>query len=410
MKPRPVPAAAAVIIAAATLAACSSAAGAPGSAASGGSAPVVIGTSLSLTGPLGALGTLEEAGYKQAVSDVNAAGGLEVAGTKHKVTLIILDNQSNPTLASQQSTELILKDGAVATLSGCTPTITVPEALVAEQNRVPFVANCTPVEAFAAANPSGWKYSWDLFFDEKNEAAMTAQAIGLHATDKKVALFTDTEPDGVVERPLYKAAVQAAGFTVVGDYTFPVGTTDFSAFINNARSKGAQIVIAQTDPADGIALWKQMKALSFAPEIAFSAKGAATGAFAAALGPVSEGTLTLAFWSPNEGLPESAQIQSTLGASLKQPDLGISVVALSAAQVLFDAITSAGSTSASKVNSALAATDKAFPIGLIKFAANHTSQTNLYVAQWQHGTVVQLVPAAHGDPASFEFPDPGLAG
>jgi branched-chain amino acid transport system substrate-binding protein len=407
MRPRCIPAAATVIVAAGALAACS---GAPGSLGSSGSAPIVIGTSLSLTGPLGALGTLEEAGYKQAVSFVNAAGGLDVGGTKHKITLITLDNQSNPTLASQQSTELILKDGAVATLSGCTPTITVPEALVAEQNRVPLVANCTPVESFAAANPTGWKYSWDLFFDEKNEAAMTVQAIGLHATSKKVALFTDTEPDGVIERPLYKAAVESAGFTVVGDYTFPVGTSDFSAFINDARSKGAQIVIAQTDPADGIALWKQMKALSFAPEIAFSAKGAATGAFAAALGPVSEGTLTLAFWSPNEGFPESRQILSTLSASLKQPDLGISVVALSAAQVLFDAITAAGSTSASKINSALAATDRTFPIGLIKFGANHTCQTSLYVAQWQHGTVVQLVPPAEGDPASFEFPVPGLAG
>lgn len=401
------PLAVAAVAVVGTLAGCGGAASTGGS---GGSAPVVIGASLSLTGSLGALGTLEEAGYRQAVRDVNAAGGLDVGGTRHTVKLIILDNQSNPSLASQQSTELIVKDGAAATLSGCTPTITVPEALVAEQNRVPMVANCTPVEAFAAADPSGWKYSWDLFFDEKNEAAMTAQAIGLRATNKKVALFTDTEPDGVVERPLYKAAAEAAGFTVVGDYTFPVGTSDFSSFINDARSKGAQVVIAQTDPADGIALWKQMKALSFAPEIAFSAKGAATTAFSAGLGPVAEGTLTLAFWSPNEGFPESAHIMATLGATLKQPDLGIAVVALSAAQVLFNAVSTAGSTDPAKINAALAATNKIFPIGRIAFAANHTSQTSLYVAQWQHGTVVQLVPSAHGDPAKFEFPAPGLAG
>jgi len=115
-----------------------------------------------------------------------------------------------------------------------------------------------------------------------------------------------------------------------------------------------------------------MKALSLTPAIAFSAKGAAT----------------------TEGLTDTQHILSTLGSKLKEPDLGISVVALSAAQVLFDAITRAGSENPAKIDTALAATDKTYPIGLIKFGANHACQTNLYVAQWQNGTVVQLVPAA----------------
>lgn len=401
---------AAAAIAVTAVAACSNATGATNSGAAG-SAAIVIGTSLSLTGPLGALGTLEEAGYKQAVTDVNAVGGLSIGGTRRRVSLVILDNQSNPALATQQSTQLILKDGAVATLSGCTPTITVPEALVAERDQVPMVANCTPVESFAGASPNGgWKYSWDLFFDEKNEAAMTAEAIALQATNKKVALFTDTEPDGAIERPLYKAAVQAAGFTIVGDYTFPVGTSDFSSFIDDARSQGAQVVIAQTDPADGIALWKQMKALSFTPKIAFSAKGAATGSFAAALGPVAEGTQTLAFWSAQEGYADSQHILGTLGSKLKQPDLGIAVVAYSAAQVLLDAIGKAGSVDPGKINDAVGATSQTFPIGPVRFAANHTCATSLYVAQWQRGTVVQLVPRPASAAGTFEFPVPGLTG
>ena len=45
-----------------------------------------------------------------------------------------------------------------------------------------------------------------------------------------------------------------SGLDVFGDYTFPVGTTDFSSFINDAKSKGAQLVAAQMVPPDGIVI------------------------------------------------------------------------------------------------------------------------------------------------------------
>ncbi len=170
--------------------------------------------------------------------------------------------------------ELILKDNAVGILGACTPPIVVPEALAAEQQRTPFVRTCNPVEAFAAGNKSGWKYSWDLFFDEIRQAAIVARGPSTPASNKKVALFTDTEPDGVVERTLFKKALAASGLDVVGDYSFPVGTTDFSSFINDAKAKGAQLVAGQMIPPDGIVLWKQTKALSFHPTAAYVAKAA----------------------------------------------------------------------------------------------------------------------------------------
>src|SRR5579871_6388228 len=79
------------------------------SAASGGS-PIVIGVSLSETGALGPFNPAVEAGYKFAVNKVNRAGGLKVGGTKHRVTLEILDNQSNAALAAQQNKTLVEQD------------------------------------------------------------------------------------------------------------------------------------------------------------------------------------------------------------------------------------------------------------------------------------------------------------
>jgi len=237
----------------------------------GGSSAILLGTSLSLTGSLGSFGVLQQKGYQQAVADLNAAGGVDVGGTKEKVKLTILDNRSDPSLASQQTRTLALKDNATALLGGSTPPITIPEGLVADQQRVPLVVTNTPILAFQQGNGSGWKYAWDFFFDEKDQAGTSFEAFNLDpSNDKRVALFTDTEPDGVVERGFYKSAAAANGYSVVGDYTFPVGTTDYSVFVNDARAKAADVVLAQMIPPDGFALWKQMKGLGYAPKIALA--------------------------------------------------------------------------------------------------------------------------------------------
>lgn len=381
-----------------------------GGASGGKGAPVILGTSLSMTGPLGQFGVALKAGYEQLVSDVNAAGGLDVGGTKRQVQLVVLDNRSDPNTTTQQVRELVLKNSAVTVLGACTPPVVIPGALAAEQQKVPFVTSCNPVNAFQAGNPSGWKYSWDLFFSENEQAKHAMQSLAKANSNKKLALFTDNEPDGVAERPLYKAAAEAAGLIVVGDYTFPVGTTDFSSFINDAKAKGADLVAAQMIPPDGIALWKQMKASAFAPKAGFVAKAATGASWGQGLGPVAEGTLTEAWWSPQVGKANSAHIQDTLGKTFANnfSDLNIAVLGYTAANVATDAISTAGSADADKINAALAKTDKDYPNGRIKFDDRHTAVLPyLLLMQWQGGKIVQVDPPVEG--VTFQVPVKGLS-
>lgn len=374
----------------------------------GSSQPVVIGTSLSLTGALGQFGVDLQAGYKQKISELNAAGGLQVGSAMRKVELTVLDNRSDPNTASQQIRELVLKDKAVALLGACTPPINTPEALAAEQQKVPYVATCNPVLAFQAGNKSGWNYAWDAFISEQDQAAGAAKGLGMGTSNKKVALFTDTEPDGVAERPAYKAAFAAAGMQVVGDYTFPVGTTDFSSFINDAKSKGAQLVAAQMIPPDGIALWKQMKALNFKPSLSFATKAASNGGWPQALGPIAEGSIADAFWSPSTGKANSQALAKSLGPKVPNdlPDLSIAVLGYSICAVVTDAMNSAGSTSASAVNTAIGKTNADYPSGNITFGPKHTATTPYLVTQWQKGKAVVISPSTAG--ATLEFPGKGL--
>ena len=365
----------------------------------GSSGPaVVLGSSLSLTGPLGQFGVGLQKGYEQQISEVNAAGGVNVGGIKHPVTLTVLDNRSDPNTATAQVRELVLKDNAVALLGACTPPIVIPEALAAEQRKVPIVSSCNPVRAFQAGNTVGWKYAWDLFLDEKDQAANATRALTMTTSNKKVALFTDTEPDGVAERPLYKAAFIAAGLQVVGDYIFPAGTTDFSSFLNDAKAKGAQLVASQMIPPDGIALWKQMKALSFSPVAAWGTKAPDSAGWPQALGPIAEGTLTEGFWSPSNGNPGSAQLMTTLGKQFPDSfvDLNIAVLGYTVAKIVTDGLTAAGSTDPTKINDAIGQTNATYPLGPIKFNAQHTAATPDLLTQWQSGKLVQIYPPVSG--------------
>ncbi len=398
--------AAAVCLAVATLtlAACGSSSSSGGGGGAGG--PVVIGTSISKTGPLGVFAPLILAGYNQAIQDVNSAGGLDVAGKKRKVRLVVLDNASDPNQATQQVRQLVDQNSAVALLGGATPPINQPEAGVAESLRVPFLSSIQPVNPWIAAGRQ-WHYGFEFGFDNQNAIKDEYKALNLVKTNKKVALFTDNEVDGQQWAKTDPQLAASAGYKVVSRAVFPVGTTDFKSFVQQAKQAGAGIVITQMIPPDGIALWKQMKALNFKPQIAFCEKCGATGAFVGALGPVANGTLTAGFWTSSANLPDTAHIKATLGQTLKtDPDLAIAVWSYTAGKVLMDAITKAGSTDAAKVRTALAATNGSYPIGHVQFTNNNSSTIPSYQVQWQGPQAVQVYPPVAG--AKLQFPSTGL--
>jgi branched-chain amino acid transport system substrate-binding protein len=370
---------------------------------------IVIGATLSLTGSLSALGPPLEAGYQQEIADVNAAGGIAVGGTREKLKLIVLDNASDPGTASSQASELVRRDHAVALLGYATPQIVLPTAVAAEQLRVPFLTSLLPVEAFASGDKTGWDYSWDLFYDEQQQAAAAAKALATAGGNKKVVLFSDDEPDSAVERPLYEAAFKADGLDVVGDYTFPAGTTDFASFIADAKANGAQLLAGQLTPADGVALWKQLKSSGFHPKAAFAADAADAGSWWQSLGSLAQDTLSEGYWSPGQASPgQLAAISATLGQRYAgNPDYAAAAVGYAVAQVLTDALAKAGSTNAGRLNTAISQTDAPTTAGLIKFNQfTHTATTPYYITQWQNGKLVQVQPPAPG--VTIRVPTAGL--
>ena len=388
----------------ASIAACGGAGGGAGS-----SQTIVVGATLPLTGPLAAVGVILKAAYQAAVDDANAAGGIKVNGTQEKINLVILDNASDSNTASSQATTLYLQNNAVALLGPFTPPLVIPVSDVAEKVKRPLISSVAPVEAWLAARPSGWNYSWDVFFDENQQTNLIFQTANLTTTNKRIALFTDTEQDGITMGKLWLQKAPQFGYTVAYHAAFPVGTTNFSSQIAAAKAADAQVLIAQMTPPDAIALWKQMKSLNYHPLVAEGEKGAATTTWTQGLGSVGEGALISQFWSQSLNYPgDSALIAKAKQAGFNATiEIAGFIAGYSISQVLFDAINSANSTDPTALTTAIGKTNKTYPVGHIQFASNHADAIPALMLQWQNGDTVQVYPPVSG--VTLEAPAKGLA-
>ena len=135
----------------------------------------------------------------------------------------------------------------------------IPCGMIAEKEGIPMSAAGVPVQAFLAGKPkAGWKWVYDIFFDELEMTKLQFLTMNTVQSNKKVALFTDNTPDGTIMGGLWKKTAPTMGY-YRGGRNLPVGTNEFGDMIRKAKEADADIVIAQMLPPDTIAMWKQMR-------------------------------------------------------------------------------------------------------------------------------------------------------
>jgi len=394
------------VLAGGILAACGSSGGSGGS----GSGSVTIGIDASMSGPLAGFGAYEKWAIEKAVSEANAAGGIDVGGTKMQVKTVLLDDKSDPNVASSNVDTLINKDGAIAIIGPIVPTVGNAAALAAEKNQIPYLETGNPVEPFRAvqAKSGGWKYAFDFFVlapPVAENAYKFPNDLKLK-TNMKTFISVDNSPDGPVFGPAAKAAAQANGWTVVGYETHPSTQTEFNSLISKMKASGADYVYVLGDTPTFIALRKQMDAAGYVPKILYFQRGAQLQEFADAAGSLADGVTLEAYWLPSMPYPGAADLGAAYEQSTGKKAGQILGPEYAAAQIMMQAISKAGGTDPQKVVDALAATDGTFVCGPIKFAADHTAAMNLVVAQWQNGTSKQIWPTGSGAVKAI-FPMPG---
>lgn len=372
--------------------------------------PIRLGATLPLTGPLQAFGVALQTGYQHAIDEVNDAGGITIDGAARTVELVVQDNASTSDTASSQARDLVLEDEVVGILGPATPPLSIPVSVVADQLKVPAIMTMTPVQAWKGGAPEGWTYAFDAFFDEVQMTDTQFQAADLVETNKKVALFTDQEEDGIVMGGLWAEKAEQFGYEIVAHEQFPVGNTNFSSQVAEAKAAGAEVVIAQVIPPDGIALLREMKAQAFDPQLLFIEKAGNTGGFTTITEGLGEGVLAANWFAAGMGLDREQEFIDEFGEQVGgvNSDLGAIVVGYSIAKVMLDAIAAAGSTDADAVREAIAATDATYPAGEISFDDDNVAVLPAVQTQWVGPDQVLVMDQDGAGVTPLVAPVPGL--
>ncbi len=381
--------------------------------ATGAEAPeeIVIGASIPKSGVLSAFGSYEEWGYQTAIDEINEEGGvyLEEYDTRVPVRLILYDDESSPEKVAENTERLILQDEVDSLLGSATPPLVISGAVIAEREGVPMVTGIAPIRAFLGANPDGWNWVWDIFFDELEMTEQQFLTMDLVDSNKKVALFTDNEQDGVVMGGLWEEKAPEFGYEIVYHADFPVGTTEYGDMIRRAQEAEAEIVIAQMITPDALALWNQMQALGYIPKAAFFEKGGEPVAWWDVLGESAQGTKVAGYWHPDLDYPGAKELRERFEADTGQLYSQHIADTYAAAKVLLDAIERSGGLDKEAINEAIGQTDATYVVGPVRFTEGvnpRASALPIFMLQWQNGDLEIVYPPELAT-SDFIYPIPG---
>ena len=351
---------------------------------------IKVGAVIPITGKYSGLGEQVKNGYELAVEDINAAGGVDVGGTKIPIDLIVLDDESDPTKTVQQL-EVQNSNDVVAYLGGAGSDLHAAAAGIAEKNKIAYLGIAF---ALQSVHEQGYKYLFSPFPKSRDHAKVTFELLdSFDPKPAKVVIFQETTDWGAEMTRLWKAEADARGGYEVTVYEYAPGTTDFSSIIMPAKEAGANAVLALPSSPDGLAMMKQIKELDFNAQVYFLIRAPDPPTFGENLGVDSDGVFLLPGW--NNGLPYAgvAEMAAAYKAKFDKPAAALTGPAYSCVQILADAITRAGSVDRLAIRDAIAATDLDTLVGHVTFdAAGMWPDALDPVNQWQGGKQALVFP------------------
>ena len=266
----------------------------PASDAQAQARDIKIGAPLALTGPLADEAKKQEVVWKMWLEKVNAAGGINVGGTKSKVQLVQYDYQSDGQRAAQLAEKLITDDKVDFLLSPFGSGHTKIVATIATRYE-------TPVIACAASSESVFDQSSKFLYGTLSPNVGLFDPMIKHFREKlpslkKVAVLgrDDVFPKATAQG--ISAAAKAAGLDVYYDQLYAVGTMDHSASLSAIKRGNPDWVYVTGYTQDLILARKQMQDLGVKAPIITMLAGPAYKEYIDGLGNLANGVTSSSWW------------------------------------------------------------------------------------------------------------------
>ncbi|MCA2012736.1 amino acid ABC transporter substrate-binding protein [Cereibacter sphaeroides] len=217
--------------------------------------------------------------YELWVHHVNEAGGLEMPdGSRRMIEVVEYDNRSSnedlvraiERLASEDQVDLILPPWGTGSNLAVAPLFArfgYPQlAVTAVTDRAP---------EFAAR----WDRSfWMLGGGHDYAAGLVEVLAAAHEAgtiNNKVAVVSVADGFGIDLINGARPAFEEAGFELVYDATYPLGTSDFAPLLNEAQGSGADSFIAFSYPPDSFGMTGTARSMGYNPAVFYVGVGGA---------------------------------------------------------------------------------------------------------------------------------------
>lgn len=298
---------------------------------------VAIGAVLSLTGGGDVYGPQQRRAVRLAVSQVNAAGGINGA----KLRLVVLDDRSEPAQGAADMRRLIQKDGVVAIIGPTLSDVAVTADPVADRLQTPVLAVSNTKRGIVGTCP--YPCSW-IWRDSLGEAVavpanITDYALHLHPSTA-VVLHTAADVLGSDEAAIARSSFAANRVRVLADITLPRNGSVSAGVRRAVAAKPDAIFVASTFGAVAAEAIREARAAGF--------KGALLGsntmnsaATTRAAGAAGKGTRSGAAWYPGNDFPANADFVAAYRQAYREAPDQFAAQAFVGVQILVRAMSSA---------------------------------------------------------------------
>ena len=210
-----------------------------GSGASGDT--IKVGVYGPYTGGSSPMGASMRDGVRLAVDEINGTGG--VLGKK--IQLVERDDQATPERGAQVMQDLISNEKVVAVLGPINTGVALASYKYPMQAKIPLIINVSagaPVNELFKDNPDNYVFRIAASDDIQAEM-IVADAVDRRGL-KKVAFLCDDTNYGQNGCTKMTEALQKRGLTAVSVGKFKIKDTDMTPQLQDAKSKGAQAILA----------------------------------------------------------------------------------------------------------------------------------------------------------------------
>lgn len=199
------------------------------------SADIIIGASVSATGPAAFLGDPEAKTLEMLVAELNDNGGLN----GEKIKLVMYDDGGDANKARTFATRLIEDDEAVAIIGGTTTGTAMSIMSVAEDAEIPFIALAGAIEIIDPVRP----YSFKTPHTDRMACQKIYEDMGKRGFSK-IGMISGTDGFGASMEAQCKDVAADFDITIVADETYDPKDADMTAQLTKIRNTdGVQAVL-----------------------------------------------------------------------------------------------------------------------------------------------------------------------